>query len=331
MAVTILPFVQQVMIRYIMSTYFAMGVVGNLFNCVVFIKQSHRRTPCSIYLLALSIFAIIYLLWSVAPLLYTLDHVDPQIQSLAYCKMRLYGSHVLGQCVRFLIVFACADRFCITRTSVRIRSLSSIPMARKFIFIMCGVWIIAGCHLPIFMDIRSGVCWMFDFYKFFYPIYQCILVGILPPVLMSVFGYLTVQSLRQRHGTQAHIQEKDRDLMRMLVAEIMVNIFTSIPFSAYLIYSTATFFVVGKSAQRLEIESFINFLSQFFIHLLSVAPFYLFIISSKSFRREFTQVLTRWCYKYILRRARVAPLNGQFTITIMQHKGNHSKNLENAV
>jgi hypothetical protein len=323
MAVTILPFVQQIMIRYIMSTYFAMGLVGNVFSCIVFLKQSHHRTPCSIYLLALSIFAIIYLLWSVVPLLYTLDHIDPQIQSLAYCKMRLYGSHIIGQYTRFLVVFACADRYFITRRNVRIRSLSSIPTARKLIFIMCAVWIVVGGHLPIFMDIRSGVCWMFDFYKFFYPIYQCILVGILPPVLMSVFGFLTIHSLRQRQDVQAHIRQKDRDLMRMLVAEIMINIFTSIPFSANLIYGTATFFVVDKSAQRLEIESFVNFVSQFFIHLLSVAPFYLFIISSKSFRREFTQILIRWWYKYILRRTRTVPLNGQLTATTMQRRETH--------
>jgi hypothetical protein len=313
MSVTILPFVQQIMIRYIMSTYLAMGLLGNLCNCIVFLKKPHRQTPCSIYLLALSIFAIIYLLWSIFPLLYTLDHVDPQKQSLAYCKMRLYGSHVLGQFVRFLVVFACADRCFITRTSVRIRSWSSVKTARRLILIMCITWIVSGLHLPIFMDIRDGVCGMFGFYEFFYPIYQCILVGILPPVLMSILSFLTIRSLHQRHGDRVHIKQKDRDLMRMLLAEIITNILTSIPFSANLLYGTATFYVVGKSIRRVEIESFCNFVSQFLIHLLSVAPFYLFIISSKSFRHEFIQSLLQWRNRYIRRRIRVASLNRQTT------------------
>ena len=314
MAVTILPFVQQIMIRYIMSTYFAFGLIGNIFNCIIFTKQASRqRTPCSIYLLALSIFAFIYLLWSVVPLLYTLDHIDPQVQSLVYCKVRLYGSHVLGQFVRFSVVFACADRFFITRSNANIRAWSSFNIAKKTIAVMCTFWAIAGLHLPIFMDIRNGVCWMFDFYKFFYPIYQCTLVGFLPPVLMSVFGILTVRTLRQRHAANEHIRQKDRDLMRMLIAEIIINIVTSIPFSANLLYGTATFYVVGKSVERVEIENFVNFVSQFLIHLLSVAPFYLFLISSKSFRREVVQIIRGCWHGYRPQGSRIYPTITQTT------------------
>ncbi len=326
MALTILPFVQEIMIRYIMSTYLAMGLIGNFFNILVFSRQSHQRTSCSIYLIALSSFAIIYLLWSVTPLIYTLDHIDPQIQSIVYCKVRLYGSHVLGQYVRFSVVFACADRFFITRTSVRIRAWSSVQTARKHLIIMCIVWLILGSHLPIFMTIRGNTCGMFDFYKFFYPIYQTILVGILPPALMAVFGILTVRTLNQRHTKNTHIRQKDRDLMRMLFAEIVINISTSITFSGNLLYGTATFFVVSKSPLRIEIETFVNFLSQFLIHLLSVTPFYLFIISSKSFRREFSQMIIDWWYKYILRRAQVNPIAmGQTTAITRQHRRIHEK------
>jgi hypothetical protein len=330
MAVTILPFVQQVMTRYIMSTYFGMGLIGNSFNFMVFYKQTnHNPTPCSIYLLALSIFAIVYLVWSIFPLLYTLDHIDLQIQSLTYCKMRLYGSHVLSLFMRFSVVFACADRYFITRTSARVRAWSSVQMARKLIVINCLVWPTVALHVPVFMNIREGVCWMFDFYAFFYPIYQSILVGIIPPVLMSVFGFLTVRSLHQRHAANTHVRQKDHDLMRMLIAEIMINIFTSIPFSAYLLYSAATFYVVGKSAIRVEIEAFVNFVSQFLIQLLGVAPFYLFIISSKSFRREFSQIWINWWHKYILRRTRIAPLNGPITRTRARQRETLDNNVEN--
>lgn len=319
MPITILPSVQRMMTRYMMSTYFVMGLIGNICSCLVFVKQvSHHPTPCSIYLLGLSIFAIMYLLWSVVPLLYTLDHTDPQILYLVYCKVRLYGSHVLGQYLRFLVVFACADRFFITRPNARLRALSSLQTARRLVSIMCGTWLIAGMHLPIFMDIRNGTCWMFDFYKFFYPIYQCTLVGILPPVLMSTFGILTIRSLRQRHALHSHVRRKDHDLMRMLIAEILINIFTSIPFSANLIYSTATFFVANKSVERLEIDAFVNYLSQFLIHLLSVAPFYLFILSSKSFRREFKDIILHFWYTHISKHGRIVPFHDGLHQTITQ-------------
>jgi hypothetical protein len=117
----------------------------------------------------------------------------------------------------------------------------------------------------------------------------------------------------------------------MLIAEIMINIFTSIPYSAYLVYGTATFYVVGKSAERLEIEAFINFMTQVLIHLLSVAPFYLFLISSKTFRREFTQIIVGWWYKYILQRARVAPVTGQTVAISLQNKETLNQNPGNQV
>ena len=191
-------------------------------------------------------------------------------------------------------------------------------MAKRLIFIMCITWLVAGFHLPVFMDIRDGACTLFDFYKLFYSVYQVIFVSFLPPFLMSVFGFLTVRSLHQRHAANTHASQKDRDLMRMLVAEIMINIITSIPFSANLLYGTATFYVVGKSAVRLEIEAFLTFISTLLVHLLSVSTFYLFIISSKTFRREFIEIVVQWWFKYILRRNQIVPFIGQMTATTAQ-------------
>jgi hypothetical protein len=289
-------------------------------------KQSRQRTSCSIYLLSLSISAFIYLTWSVVPPLYTLNHIDPQTQLLVYCKLRLYGSHVTGQFVRFSVVFACADRFFLTRTSARIRSWSSAKTARKIIPINCVIWTLTGLQIIFFNEIRSGVCGMFGLNKLLYAIYQSIFVGTLPPVLMSIFGYLTARTLRQRHAANEHIKQKDNDLMRMLIAEIIINIFTSIPYSAYLVYGAVTINVVGKSAERIEIEAFINYMTQLLIHMLSVAPFYLFLIASKTFRREFTQIMVGWWYKYILRRARVAPITGQTIAITLQNKETLNQN-----
>ena len=195
----------------------------------------------------------------------------------------------LGQYVRYTVVFACADRFFITRRSARVRGWSSIRTARRLIGMMCIVWLILASHIPIFMTIRNSTCWMFDSYKFFYPIYQTTVVRILPPVLMTVFGILTVRTRHQRRTENIHVRQKDRDLMRMLITEIFINVSTSITFSGNLLYGTATFFVMDKSPLRIEIEAFVNFLSQFLIHLLSVAPFYLFIISS-NYQRNLVQI-----------------------------------------
>jgi hypothetical protein len=97
--------------------------------------------------------------------------------------------------------------------------------------------------------------------------------------------------------------------MRMVIAEVTVNIFTSIPYSSYLVYGAVTYHVVDKSTQRLHIEAFISFLTIFLIYLINAAPFYLFILTSKTFRNEFISILVKCWNKCILRQARIVPLN----------------------
>ncbi len=286
-----------------------MGLIGNVCSCIVFLKQSHRRTPCSIYLLSVSIFANIYLIWSIFPRIYAIYHTDLQNLSLVYCKLRLYGSHITGLYIRFLIVFACVDRYFTTRANARIRSWSSNKMAVKIVVITFLVCIVSGLHLPIFMEIRKSVCASFGTYKFFYAIYQCLVISVIPPILMSTFGFLTIRSLGQLHVTRTNVRRRDRDLMRMLAAEVIINVGISIPYSANLIYSAGTFYVVNKSAQQLEIDSFCETISQVLINMVGFTPFYLFIVSSKTFRHEFTEIIVHWWYKYVLRRGQVAPFN----------------------
>jgi hypothetical protein len=304
-----LPYIQKEMIRYGMSIYFVLGIVGNICNCMMFTRHLYRQTPSSIYFLSLSIFGIMYLIWSVVPNFYTLNHSDPANQSLFYCKVKHYGNHCLGLCLRYVVVFACIDRFFATRTDVRLHSLITVQMATKLVFIMCAICFVIAIHMPILKTIKNGVCNMFGLYAIIYSFYQIMVLAILPPVLMSIFSTLSIRSLHQRHGNQARARQRDRYLMRMVIGEVIVNIFTSIPYSSYLVYSSVTYYDVNKSAQRLQIESFISFFTQFFIYLISVAPFYLFILTSKTFRNEFLIILVKCWDKYILRRVRIVPLN----------------------
>lgn len=153
-----------------------------------------------------------YLSRSLAAMFYTLNYPDLQTQSLFYCEIRLYVNHVLGQCLRYIIVFTCIDRFLFTRTDVRIRSLNSAQMAIKFIFMTCLTWLVVSTHIPILMSIRNGVCAMFGLYKLIYAIYIITFSAIMPPVLMCIFSILTIRSLRRRRGTQIRTRQRDRYL-----------------------------------------------------------------------------------------------------------------------
>ncbi|CAF1376824.1 unnamed protein product [Adineta ricciae] len=318
MPATILPSVQQILNRYIMSTSFTMGLLGNLCCSIVFFKNSNPRTACSIYFFALSISTNVYLLWSVPLIFYTLDHVDPQTKSLVYCKMRIYISHVLGLYTRYLIVLACIDVFFLTRSNVRIRLWSSTKIAYLLTATVCVACPTVASHFPIFMDLRGSTCGLFDSYRYFFGIYQLVLVSLLPSVLMGIFGILAVRTIHQRGTALTSVRRRDRDLMRMIVAEILINIIASIPLSANLIYTAATISLMNKSAERIEIDAFMNFLGQFINQGIFIAPFYLFILSSKSFRHDFQQIVNTFWFKYIRRQNRVTQINAR-PVTFTKH------------
>ncbi|UJR11200.1 hypothetical protein I4U23_015381 [Adineta vaga] len=297
MPVTILPSIQREIIRYGVSIYLIFGLVGNLCNCVMFTRNSYRRSPSSIYLLSLSIFSIIYLIWTFAPLFYTLNYIDPQTQSIIYCKVRQYGSHTLSLHIRYAVVLACFDRFLVTRTNVRIRSLSTIKTARILTCIMCFVCLLIALHMPVEMTINtSRVCGMFGMYKLSYAIYQIIIFTLTPPILMILFSIFTIHDLQQRHNiNQSHARKRDRHLAYMVIAEVAINIISSVPYAANLLYGALTYYVTNKSTERAEIEAFLTFITQFFIYFLGVVPFYLFILVSKPFRDEFMDFLINNC------------------------------------
>ena len=140
------------------------------------------------------------------------------------------------------------------------------------------------------------------------------MASILPIVLLIIFSVLTIRSLYRRHGAgQVRVRQRDRYLMRMVIAEVIVDIIVSIPYSSILVYNVATNYVVGKSGLRLEIEAFIYFIAQFLIYLTGAVPFYLFLLTSKPFRNEFIKLFINCWKKCTRRRVRVLPFNGSNT------------------
>jgi hypothetical protein len=178
-------------------------------------------------------------------------------------------------------------------------------MAIKIVIITYATWFITAIHVFIGVDIQAGNCKMTGQYKLVYTFYQMTVCAILPPILMIIFGILTIRTLYQRRLTLRRTKRKDRHLMRMVMVEVLVYMITSTPNSISLIYDVATYNIVNKSMQRLEIESFVSFLGQFFIYSIGITPFYLFMLTSKPFRREFIRLLN----KCRLRKRQIVPLN----------------------
>jgi hypothetical protein len=92
----------------------------------------------------------------------------------------------------------------------------------------------------------------------------------------------------------ASVQRKDRDLLIIVIAEVVVYFLTTALFPFILIEMLISEYVMpNKSFQYLQIEIFIVNIAVFLLFINTAAPFYTYLISSKSFRRDFKQLIIK--------------------------------------
>lgn len=299
--VATLVLVQQDITRYVLSTIIALGNMGNLFLIAIYLQKKHRTSSCSIYLRASSIFCLISANWAIIPLLYALNNPDPLAYSLTLCRMRGYFIHTASMCFRYTLVLVCADRYALCNTSASVRALSRPAIAYRSIAFITVFWYVASLHLAILEDIQNGRCGVFGVYGQVFSWYILVFTGIVPIGLMSTFGILLAKNLRavrSRVGpgnTNANLKKRDISLLKLVLMEVAVYIVCTITHPFVVIYTQATASVAAsKSADRKQIESFINFITMSLLLYLNYnTTFYVHLTTSKAFRNEVKQFVRK--------------------------------------
>ncbi|CAF0972517.1 unnamed protein product [Rotaria sordida] len=129
-------------------------------------------------------------------------------------------------------------------------------------------------------------------YNIIFSIYVFIIVGVAPPLLMIIFSLITLRNIRLAHRrirpalTFTGMHQRDYQLTRMLVSEVVVYILSTLPFPFNSLYNTVTI-SIAKSVDRQIIEAFINFITgTFLIFINPSSTFYIYLTTSKTFRSE---------------------------------------------
>lgn len=288
-----------------MLTFLIFGNIGNLCNCFIFLQKSLRSNSCSCYLFVSSIFNIIALNFAIPTAIYSIEHTNPGSYSLIYCKLRLYIYHTLLMISRYLIMFACIDRACLSSRRVFIRNFSQIHIARILSLTTIIFWFLGAMHIPILNTIRSGHCIMPGIYNLIFGIYALIFAGIIPPVSMSIFSLITIRNLHSArvrihtfgHQTNRRMRQQDFHLIRMLTAQVVVYVLTTTFYPLNTIYEAITI-SVDKSIDREIIEIFVYFLTGTFLLFINpTVSFYIYLSTSKAFRTEFKTSSINLCHK----------------------------------
>ncbi|CAF1384242.1 unnamed protein product [Adineta steineri] len=277
--------------RYFYLIIFVIGMLGNIFNLVVFCRKKFRSNSCSLYFIAYSInnfmnLTIGLLLWSL-----TLGfHYDWEYKILIYCKIRRYFTHVNFLLSSCLLTMASINRYARVRqaqlTENRDKYILFCKRRTTYIIIISIIifCLIANIHIPIFFELHHGACYARDgTYHLLFDIFFLIFYAILPPLSMIIINIATVIQIRRiKRLVHPTVSRREYHLILLVITHSVSNAIFTLPF-------TINKFIYYMCKNRITEEN--NQLA-FTITLLIAfmnpgLSFYLYTLTTPSFRDEF--------------------------------------------
>jgi hypothetical protein len=250
--------------------------------------------------LAASADHLLTLIVGIGPVIYTLNHPDPQTQSILFCKLRGYIFQITLMLSRWFVAFACIDRYASCSDKASLRNFAKTRVAYHIIIIITIVWLIVCIHRFIFYEIRDNLCGilMNTGAAIYHSLYVIIGGGILPTIIMITCALFIRANLAHRQQKRGHIpvmqnqpKSSDQQVLRLLFIQIICyNIFT-IPQLFNVIFSIISSARSNRSREHLAIERFITFIAELMLYLFPVTSFYLYTLTSRTFRNELIDFL----------------------------------------
>lgn len=288
-----LKYIEDQMIRCL-SIVLLIGLIGNVLSFFVFYEKDNRLNGISLLFRSASIFNIIVLIYGIGVSFYSINYFNPEKSSSIFCKIRLYIRHILLMIVRTYIVLACFGSFCLTSSKYLYRSLFDLRHVKWYIGIVPFIWPLIAFHMPLFTHLNANQCRNQSDYVFFFGIYFFTIVGLIPVILMVLFIFLTKNNLRLINrrirptlinGNSIKLKNRDQQFIRMLLSLVIMYMITNFIYPANVLYMSITDSTI-KHQKRIQIESLIlTITSNYILYINNISPFFLFFISSKSFRR----------------------------------------------
>jgi hypothetical protein len=287
--------------------FMVLGNIGNVFIIIIFSRQ--RQSTCSIYLICSAVVNIIFLTFNGFFLIFPVYYDDGTAHGIILCRIYIYLLNVFGQEGKTMIVFACMDRFLITSNRVSFRALSTTKRAKYLIPFSFIFWLLFLIFVPIMRIVVNGRCTTSGVYLIIYTLYTIIFVCLIPSITAAIFGYLSYRNMRQMQirvqpvgqntiNGNISIQRRDRDLLIIVIAEVFVYVVTTALFPLIELETMISQYVIpNKSSLYSQIEVLILNIAVFLLFVNSAAPFYTYLFSSKSFRRDFKQLIIQIYWK----------------------------------
>ena len=200
---------------------------------------------------------------------------------------------------RWFVAFACIDRYMLTSERVSRRNLATKKNSYRIIAAIIFVWSIICTHRLIFYEIQGDLCRIMSHLgaAFYHSTYVIIGGGLFPAAIMLVCAYLIRQNLRRKSRRQlqwtASGQRRnalDDQVHQLLFIQSISYIVFTLPQLANLLFNAVAIRTPNRSEEHLAIERFFNFFAELMLYLFPVTSFYLYTLTSRTFRAEFFSI-----------------------------------------
>lgn len=280
------------------------GSIGNFLNLLILTRKPLRKSSCLFYFLSSSVANLICLWCGLTTRFLSGYDLDPTTKNSIVCKIRYFLTYKSLSLSAFFLTYASADRWASSSGNVRVRSFCQIHVARRLVFvtfiIVCLLYSQAFyCYevepdkFPIFCVCPYAACRLFNDILFL------ILFSIVPPFFMIIFAWFTVKNVRKsRHqvhtttrqnNSQRHIvMKRDRQMVSMLLIQIIFFFLCVLPSGISKAYSTITSISWTERKDRLQLtkENFSFQVTILMLYFNCSCAFYIYILCATSFRRE---------------------------------------------
>ncbi|CAF0830148.1 unnamed protein product [Adineta steineri] len=278
--------------------FLLMGVFGNSMNILVFSSvRTYRTNPCSFYFLIGSIFDNLYLLINLTTrLVSTISGVDSTTTSLIWCKIRQFCIVTPSVITLSCSSLATIDQFLVTSKHARLRRFSNIKSAHWIVFIVIIFWCLHGIPCLVTSNIvgddSNKDCTITNAtYSVYIPIFVFLFLCIIPMFIMILFGCLAYRNIQQTtHLAEQHV---DRQLMRMVLTQVVLVVVSNTPFGAVTAYGLITA-GINKDLNRQLKEYFAISILILISYSYYIGNFYIFFISSSRFRQTLKDRIFWW-------------------------------------
>lgn len=294
--------------RYVLGSLVVIGIIGNIFNCMIFTRRDLRSTPCAMYFLAASLLNFIVIATLLIPR--TLggwgEQYDLTQTITVLCKIACFLLFAARGSAAWLIAFATVDRYLISSPDIHRRQISTAKNTYRCILIICtilfAVWSeqlycydanVIGTPLKCYP--KSNTCRIYNNFA------QAFIIVLIPVSIMFFFGFLTIRNIQQsgriapnnsNENATRRNRRRENSLTKMLLSQVLTITLAGLPFALMAFYISLTYYQ-EKTIFRSAIENFTFNMLLILAYVPNYTSFFLFTLSGSLFRETFIDLMKK--------------------------------------